>query len=287
MDIGKIRRLQEKPALFTPGDAQFWIDPYISRQLLQAHLDPATESASRPPETIRKTVAWISATLGLKIHDQLLDLGCGPGLYATLFAQQGLNVTGIDFSKNSIDYASQKAREDGLQIIYRCEDYLQLKDEAGYDAALLIYGDFCVLSPANRAKLLANIHRALKAGGHLVLDVSTPVLRQRVGTSEHWYADHAGFWRPGYHLVLERGFSYEEDIHLDQYVVIDESGETCIYHHWFQDYTAERIRQELAANRFEVESLWSDLTGKPYDAQSEWIGIVARKSESWEPQLAK
>ena len=113
------------------------------------------------------------------------------------------------FHKNSIDYAIQKAREDGLQITYRCEDYLQLKDEAQYDAALLIYGDFCVLSPSNRTKLLVNIRRALKSGGHLVLDVSTPQLRQRVGANEHWYADHAGFWRPGHHLVLERGFSYE------------------------------------------------------------------------------
>ena len=277
MDIEKIKRLQEKPALFTPGDAQFWVDPYISRQLLKVHLDPTTDAASRSPETVRKTVDWISATLGLKIQDNILDLGCGPGLYAVPFAQQGLNVTGVDFSQNSIDYAIKEAREDGLQITYRSEDYLQLKDEAQYDTVLLIFGDFCVLSPSNRTKLLVNILRALKSGGHLVLDVSTPQLRQRVGANEHWYADQAGFWREGPHLVLERGFSYDDDIHLDQYVVIDESGEICVYHHWFQDYTPERIREELDANRFQVDGLWSDLTGTPYHAQSEWIGVVARK----------
>lgn len=275
MDIEKIKRLQEKPALFASGDAQFWVDPYISKQLLKVHLDPMIDAASRSPEIIRKTVDWISATLGLKIRDNILDLGCGPGLYDTLFARQGLNVTGVDFSKNSINYAIQKAREDGLQIIYRCEDYLQLKDEAQYDAVLLIFGDFCVLSPSNRTILLKNIRRALKSGGHLVLDVSTPQLRKRVGTNEHWYADHAGFWREGHHLVLERGFSYDDDIYLDQYVVIDESGEICIYHHWFQDYTPERIREELEANRFQVEGLWGDLMGATYHAQSEWIGVVS------------
>jgi len=277
MDIENIRRLQEKPALFTPGDAQFWIDPYISRQLLKVHLDPSTDAASRSPETVRKTVDWISVTLGLKIQDDILDLGCGPGLYATLFAQQGLNVTGVDFSQNSFDYAIQKAWEDGLQITYRCENYLQLKDEAQYDAALLVYGDFCVLSPANRRQLFANIRRALKSGGHLVLDVSTPILRQRVGAKEHWYADHDGFWREDHHLVLERGISYDNDIHLDQYVIIDERGEICIYHHWFQDYTPERIRKEVETNGFNVESLWGDLAGTPYHPQSEWIGVVARK----------
>ena len=165
---------------------------------MKAHLDPSTDAASRSPETILKTVDWISATLGLKIQDNILDLGCGPGLYAVLFAQQGLNVTGVDFSQNSIDYAIRKAREVGLQITFRCEDYLPLKDEAQYDTALLIYGDFCILSPSNRTKLLVNIHRALKSGGYLVLDVSTPVHRQRVGANEHWYADHAGFWREGH-----------------------------------------------------------------------------------------
>lgn len=277
MDIEKIRRVKEKPALFAPGDAQFWIDPYISKQLLKVHLDPSVEAASRPPETIRKTVDWIISTLRLKIQDTILDLGCGPGLYAVPFAQQGLNVTGVDFSQNSIDFAIQNAREMGLQINYRCADYLQLRDEAQYDVALLIYGDFCVLSPNNREKLLANIHQALKTGGHLVMDVSTPILRQRVGTIEHWYADHDGFWRPGHHLVLERGFSYDGDIHLDQYVIIDEKGELSIYHHWFQDYTPERIRKELETNGFTVESLWGDLLGTPYHAQSEWIGVVSSR----------
>lgn len=244
---------------------------------MKAHLDPSTDAASRSPETILKTVDWISATLGLKIQDNILDLGCGPGLYAVLFAQQGLNVTGVDFSQNSIDYAIRKAREVGLQITFRCEDYLPLKDEAQYDTALLIYGDFCILSPSNRTKLLVNIHRALKSGGYLVLDVSTPVHRQRVGANEHWYADHAGFWREGHHLVLEGGFSYEDDIHLDQFVVIDESGDACIYHHWFQDYTPERIRKELEASTFQVVGLWSDLVGTPYHAESEWIVVVARK----------
>jgi len=277
MDAELIRRLQEKPALLAPGDAQFWVDPYISKQLLKAHLNPSTEAASRPPDAIRKTVDWITTALGLKIGDHLLDLGCGPGLYAVHFAQQGLQVTGVDFSQNSIDHAVRKAREMGLPITYRCQDYLQLKDEAQYDVVLLIYGDFCVLSPANRAKLLANIRRALKTGGHLVLDVSTPLLRQRVGANEHWYAERAGFWREGHHLVLERGFSYDEDIHLDQFVVIDENGQSCVYHHWFQDYTPERIRRELESNNFQVDGLWGDLLGTPYHAHSEWIGVVAQR----------
>ncbi|MGB8645297.1 MAG: SAM-dependent methyltransferase, partial [Anaerolineae bacterium] len=151
--------------------------------------------------------------------------------------------------------------------------------ESRFDAALLIYGDFCPLSPEQRARLLANVRRALKPGGRFVFDVSTPHLRQRAGLKNGWYAAQGGFWKPGPHLVLEQGFAYpEQDIYLDQYVVVEPDGKISIYRNWFQDYTQERIRAELQANGFSIQSLWSDLTGTPYAEPTDWIGVVAGKS---------
>ncbi len=277
VEILKLAALQDKPEPFSPGEPRFWTDPHIARQMLAAHLDPQTDAASRRPETIQQIVTWISQTLGLKAGDHLLDLGCGPGLYASAFAMQGLKVTGIDFSSNSIHYALEMAHQLGLQIEYRCQDYLQLQDEDRYQAALLIYGDFCPLSPQQRARLLANVQRALKPGGWFVLDVTTPHLRQRLGLKNGWYAAQSGFWKPGPHLVLEEGFAYDNDLYLDQYIVIEENGKISVYRNWFQDYTPDTIRAELEANGFTVESLWGDLTGAPYQPDSDWIGVLARR----------
>lgn len=83
MDIESIKQLQEKPAPFTPGEPLFWDDPHISPQMLNAHLDPNNDHASRRPETVRKSMDWIITTLGLKPGGSILDLGCGPGLYAS------------------------------------------------------------------------------------------------------------------------------------------------------------------------------------------------------------
>jgi len=243
--------------------------------MLAFHLDPDSDAASRRPQVIQRSVDWIVQTLGLEAGDCLLDLGCGPGLYAARLARLGLRVTGVDFSQNSIDYAVQTARQDGLEIEYRCQDYLQLADESRFKAALLIYGDFCPLSPDQRARLLANVRRALQPGGHFVLDVSTPCLRRRAGLKKSWAAAPGGFWKPGPHLVLEQGFAYEGDIFLDQYVVLEESGKISVYRNWFQDFTPETIRAELEASGFAVESLWADLTGAPSHPDSEWIGVVA------------
>ncbi len=278
LDLKRLQDLQARPAPFTPGEALFWDDPHISGQMLATHLDPETDLASRKPETIDKSVGWIMATLNLQPGDTLLDLGCGPGLYANRFAQLGINMTGVDYSKRSIDYARSYAEKMGLEIIYRYENYLDLADESLYDAAVLIFGDYCVLRPEGREKLLHNVNRALKPGGFFVMDVSSQNLAAHQGDKNSWYAADAGFWRPTPHLVLESGFAYsEEGIYLDQYVVIEEDGAVTVYRNWFQDFDREQIVDELQEGGFDVLSVWSDLTGTPYEESTEWIGIVAKK----------
>jgi len=203
---------------------------------------------------------------------------CGPGLYASRFAQAGFHVTGVDYSRRSIEYASTYAKENNLNITYRYQNYLELDDENQYEAAFLIYGDFCPLSPEKRARLLRNVYRALKSNGHFVLDVSTREHRKRNGNKNGWSALQSGFWKPGPHLVLEEGFDYpEQSIWLDQYTVIAADGKVCVYRNWFQDYTPETITAELSRGGFSVEGLCGDLTGQPYTPESEWIGVVASK----------
>ena len=276
--ISQLLNHQKKPEPFTPGEPLFWDDPHISSQMLAAHLDPNTEAASRRPETIDRVVRWLIETLGLTPGASLLDLGCGPGLYTSRFACAGFHVTGVDYSRRSIAYASQYAKENGLEIIYRYENYLELKDENQYDAAFLIYGDFCPLNPEGRARLLSNVQRALRPNGKFVLDVTTRECRMKHGNKNRWYAAEKGFWKPGPHIVLEEGFDYPEQVlWLDQYTVIEANGRVSVYRNWFQDYAPETITQELERGGFSVESLWGDLTGQAYTLNSEWIGLVTRK----------
>ena len=276
--ISQLLQLQQNPAPFTPGERLFWDDPHISSQMLEAHLNPDTEAASRGPGTIDRSVKWMIEVLGLKAGDSVLDLGCGPGLYASRFARAGLEVTGVDYSRRSIEYAIEYASENKLDICYRYQNYLELSEENQYQAAFLIYGDFCPLNPEQRSKLLGNIWRALKPDGKFVLDVSTRQQRKLHGVKNSWRAMQGGFWKPGPHLVLEEGFDYpEQSIWLDQYTVIEADGKVSVYRNWFQDYTPDTITEELELGGFFVESLWGDLTGLAYSLDSEWIGVVTHK----------
>jgi len=278
LNLDKLLHLQQKPDPFTPGEPLFWNDPHISKQMLTFHLSQNTDAASRKTSTIDAIVHWLVKYLDMKIGQSVLDLGCGPGLYATRIAQLGLQVTGVDYSQNSIDYATQTASELGLPITYRYQDYLTITDSQQYDLVLLIYGDYCPLNPEQRSQLLKNVLRALKPGGYFVLDVSTRTGRTKWGQKNSWYVLESGFWKPGPHLVLEDGFDYpEQDIYLDQSIVIEADGKLSVYRNWFQDFNQRSISTELTRAGFRVDSMWNDLQGTPFSEDGEWIGVVAQK----------
>ena len=287
LNLELLGELQKRPEPFASGEPLFWDDPHIAQQMLQAHLNPNTDAASYRPETIEQIVSWLVGTLSLGAASDseataVLDCGCGPGLYTSRLAKLGMQVTGVDYSRNSIAYARDFAREHDLPITYRYENYLELADEDEYDVVMLISGDFCPLSPENRKRLLGNVRRALRENGRFVLDVTTGSYRYRTG-EKNWYVAEGGFWRPGWHLVLEQGLEYgltssgETAVHLDQYIVIEADGTCAVYHNWVQEFTLETITAELEQNGFAVEFVGSDLMGTPLAAESEMIGIVARK----------
>jgi SAM-dependent methyltransferase len=268
--------LSRKPELFEPGAFLFWDDPHISEQMLGAHLSPDTETASRKPEVIDRTVDWLVTYLDLSPGQSVLDLGCGPGLYASRLSRKGLDVTGIDYSRSSIDYAKAYAREHRLPVTYLYQDFLTIEYDARFDVVMQIYGELCTFSPAPRDRLFAKVHRALKPGGRFVFDVSTGKPRGSSDGSSKWYVGKKGFWKPGPHLVLEQGFDYaEHNVHVDQFIVIEADGSISLYRNWFVDYSLETITAALEKQGFRVKAAWSDLGGTAYDSDSEWIGIIA------------
>ncbi len=157
--------LLQRPAPYEKTQQRFWTDPHISQGMLDAHLDPNTDAASRKPESIARSVEWICTLLPHQA--KLLDIGCGPGLYTKRLCERGLCVTGLDFSERSIAYA--KAHDP--KSVYVTQDYLELEYENEFDMITMIWCDYGALNPQDRQNLLVRIHRALKPGGLFLFDV--------------------------------------------------------------------------------------------------------------------
>ena len=279
LNMKALAELGRKPEVFAKGEDLFWDHPHISKMMLQAHLNPETDAASRRPEIIDATVAWLVSELGLNPNASFIDLGCGPGLYCTRLARRGLEVTGLDYSRRSIQYAREQANREGLSIEYKYQNYLTMDYEERFDAAAIIFCDLGALSNDDRDTLLERVYRALRPGGVFVADVFTQRGRAKGRATAGWDAYESSFWRPHPHLVLTSTFAYPEDnVELDQYIVIEEDGGTSLYRIWDHHYTADTLTAVVEARGFVVEGVWGSLTGEKYDREkSEIVAVVARK----------
>lgn len=274
-----LKEVGKKPPIYTQSTASLWDDEHISRGMLKAHLDPNFEGASRKHSFIDKSFNWIVNYTDLKRNSKILDLGCGPGLYAERFAKLGYKVTGVDFSKRSISYARKQATEKGLDITYLYQDYQTLDFKDKFNVSILIYCDFGVLSDIQRSILLAKIYEALGEGGKLIFDVFTPLNYANIDNKNTWeYHEDGGFWRPGAHLCLTSHFTYQEmDTYLEQVIVFDESEKVEVYRLWNRTYTCDSIQKLLNRSGFKVIDFFSNVAGEEYRDDSTTLCVVAEK----------
>lgn len=250
MNITNLIKRTKRPDAYAPGTTIMWEDEYISKQLLEVHLNQHIDLASRKESTITQTVEWIlnkSEATSQKLN--ILDLGCGPGLYAEKLAEKGHSVTGLDISKNSIEYAAKSADMKGLDITYVNQDYLELDAENCFDIVMMIFTDFGVLSPDQRSKVLDNIHKALKLGGVLIFDVLND--NYTAPATKSWEMAEQGFWSGQPHLALTESFYYEqESVNLSQHTIVEDGGRTEIYRFWTHAFTDDQLMQIITDKEF-------------------------------------
>jgi SAM-dependent methyltransferase len=254
---------------------ELWTRPHLAQQMLSFHLNQETDLASRRFEIIDQVVNWIDSQLHLS-GKSMCDLGCGPGLYAQRFSDKGADVTGVDFSALSLEYADLKARENEQSIRYIHADYLVDDLPTGFDIVTLIYTDLCVLSPEQRTILLGRMREMLNVVGQIVIDVAGMGLL--TGKEEYTLIEDQlmnGFWAKGDYVGVQRTFVYpDERLSLDRYLIV-EPNETWQIFNWYQHYTPESLQAELRRAGFADVKMVGDLTGKPLEIDGDFIGVIA------------
>lgn len=92
-----------------------------------------------------------------------LDIACGEGRNALWLAEQGWDVTAIDFSQVAIDKGRRIAAKRQVTVNWLCEDVsTYVLPEAEFDLVALLYMH---TDAAERQKWLANTLAAVKSGG--------------------------------------------------------------------------------------------------------------------------
>ncbi|MCL2420642.1 MAG: class I SAM-dependent methyltransferase [Defluviitaleaceae bacterium] len=276
--FNQLKAIMHKPALYESGTVQLWTDEHISKGMLEAHLHPDWDAATKKHAIVQKNVEWISSVAPAKQYRDILDLGCGPGIYAEAFDKMGYQVSGIDFSKRSINYARNVAKEKNLPITYYQQDYLTLDFTAKYDLITLIFYDFGTFSANDRESLLNKIYAALRPGGLFIVEVFTPQHFADKQEYHKWeYEEVGGYFSAEPYLCLHSFYRYDEqNTFCDRYIVITEQNISHI-NVWEHAFTKAEFCRGLETAGFSVKAIYGNMMGDDYcDAGKEMCFVVQK-----------
>lgn len=275
----ELERISARPNPFEFYSAsELWTDEHTSKQMLSFHLNGESDVSSRNAAFIDKSVEWISSQFKVGAGMKIADFGCGPGLYTTRLAKKQAEVTGIDFSARSIQYAQEVAIRERLPIQYVNQNYVGFETDDRFDLILMIMCDFCALSPPQRNKMLSKFHTFLKPDGFVLLDAySLKAFEQREETAVYEYNLLDGFWSPNKYYGFLNTFKYERGkVALDKYTIVEADRKRTIYN-WLQYFTPEDLEREFVACEFKVEGFYSDVAGSPFNSESKEFAVAARR----------
>ena len=102
-----------------------------------------------------------------------LDIGCGGGWFTRAFTKSGYQMTGLDISPQMLDFAQNKALQEGVRGEYLLGDITAMKLPRRFDFATAI-NDCINYIPKNKINTaFKNISGALKKGGIFLFDISS------------------------------------------------------------------------------------------------------------------
>jgi cyclopropane fatty-acyl-phospholipid synthase-like methyltransferase len=275
----ELERINTRPKPFefyTAND--LWTDEYTSEQMLKFHLDKDIDAASRNAAFIDRSVEWMSSHFNIKAGKRIADFGCGPGLYSTRLARKNAEVTGIDFSKRSIQYAREIAAKEGLVIRYVNRNYLDFDTDDRFSLIMMIMCDFCALGPIQRKKILTGFHTFLEPSGSVLLDVySLTAFDERQEKTIYEVNLLNGFWSSHKYYGFLNTFKYEKErVVLDKYTIVEPARIRTVYN-WFQCFSPEEIEREFRECGFAIDGYYADVAGTPFSPKNKEFAVVAKK----------
>ena len=282
--LWKIYNRPSRPLSWFEGGNLPWNESAFSERMLREHLDESHGAASRITAERAMQLGWLREKLAVQPGMRLLDITCGPGLYAVELAKGGNLVTGIDFSPASIAYARQLANE--ARVAHDCtfvEADIRQMDFAGqgFDGALFLYGQLAVFPRHEAQMLLEKVYQSLRPGGRLCLELLNQDRVDKVN-STWWFTDDTGLWgdRPFLHLG-ERFWLAEEETSVERFQIIDlETGQLETITLSDQTYSVEAMSKMLKTAGFSHIDVYPAWDNVPLYDRDEWIIYVAQMPES-------
>lgn len=223
----------------------------------------------------------------------VLELACGSGRVLVPLVQAGSTVTGIDASPHMLEITRRKLAAAGPDVESRANlvmgDMRDFDVPGQFDFALIAVKSFAYLTRReDQQRTLSAIHRHLRPGGLLALDLMNPSL--------DWLMMQPGSLRqdlvqqvPGQGITLARteaavSTDFAEQIRVIRsgYEIVRDDGTVSKrfvewpYRYMFR-FEAEHL---LERSGYEIEALYGGYEREPFTSDSKLMLFLARKSRA-------
>ncbi|MDB4934229.1 MAG: methyltransferase [Labilithrix sp.] len=136
---------------------------------------------------IAREANFIEESLGCEAGATILDLACGTGRHAVELATRGYQVVGFDLSLAMLARASDEAQDRKQKINFVQGDMREMTFEETFDGVFSWNTSFGYCDEEKNAAVIAKVHRALKKGGQVLLDVVNRDKLVRQAPSLAWF----------------------------------------------------------------------------------------------------
>ncbi|UCF70718.1 MAG: class I SAM-dependent methyltransferase [candidate division WOR-3 bacterium] len=164
----------------------------------------------------KRIVNFIEYVCGLKPPAHILDLACGGGDQAKVFARKGYEIVGIDIAPSLIEFAQAQFLKENLKGNFIVGDMRDINYKEEFDTCVILSGSFGFFGDIDDQRLLVSIRKALKVGGKVFI--------MFISANEH--VDHTRTWRDleyGWELG-ETWFDNEACVHCGTSAIIRRDG---------------------------------------------------------------
>jgi SAM-dependent methyltransferase len=117
-------------------------------------------------------VDFIEDSLGVATGGTMLDLGCGTGRHAIELTRRGYAVVGFDLSLALLARAGEEAQERNQKLNFVQGDMREMTFEDAFDGIFCWGSTFGFFEEEKNGQVIGRVHKALRHGGQLLLDVA-------------------------------------------------------------------------------------------------------------------
>jgi len=206
----------------------------------------------------------------------VLDLACGTGSAAVLWAQKGIEVFGIDVSADMLTVAEAKAREEKVRVEFSCQPMTSFALDRPVDLVTCYFDSLnYLLTRQELVSSFCSVRNALRGGGYFVFDVNTPEAMKVLWGAEVYadaQKDIAWVWKNCYYQQARQA-----EVRATFFARRGKIWERFDEIHCERGYTATEIRAALRAADFKNIDIYECLKFTRPKRDSLRIAVVAQK----------